>query len=314
MNLLSKYLKLFSHLKRATINGLKAPHKPILLLSVIQSIEKGEILKNQIDISPQLIARFRDNWNLYVKSNLFRPNFFLPFFHLRSDKFWHLKTIIGKEISLSKSLSIGSFAQLKETVAYAFLDMELFELLSSYENRIVAINFLLWHYFNTENIINSDYGLIDEIKKQILNDTPAQYQQHLVFSDDEDIFIRGGIFKKEIPRIYNLTCCISRMRIVTGFNIQMVDACHIIPFSISHDDTITNGITLNPNLHRAFDRGLISIDENYLVRVSNNFSENNNYAGSLNSYAGKSILLPDERKFWPSVNNFKWHQENIFKM
>lgn len=59
----------------------------------------------------------------------------------------------------------------------------------------------------------------------------------------------------------------------------MIDACHIVPFSESYNDIVTNGIALCPNLHRAFDSGLISIDENYKVIVSNTFiEERNNYS------------------------------------
>ncbi|MFC4198185.1 HNH endonuclease [Pedobacter jamesrossensis] len=32
-----------------------------------------------------------------------------------------------------------------------------------------------------------------------------------------------------------------------------------VPFNVSHNDKVTNGIALCPNLHRAFDRGLVSI-------------------------------------------------------
>lgn len=40
-----------------------------------------------------------------------------------------------------------------------------------------------------------------------------------------------------------------------------------------YNDTITNGIALCPNLHRAFDRGLIAIDDNFKVLVSQSFRE-----------------------------------------
>ena len=57
------------------------------------------------------------------------------------------------------------------------------------------------------------------------------------------------------------------MRIITDADIQIINACHIIPFSESHDDTITNGISLCPNLHRAFDRGLVALDPEYRVLI-----------------------------------------------
>jgi len=89
------------------------------------------------------------------------------------------------------------------------------------------------------------------------------------------------------------------MKINTTFSVSMIDACHIVPFSESHDDTITNGIALCPNLHRAFDRGLISIDQNYRVLVSDNFlEEDSNY--SIKQYEYKEIQRPKQSEFWPS--------------
>ena len=96
--LLLEFLKRIGSLNRATVNGLKAPHKPILLLSVIESIAFGEILENKIEISPLLVARFKDNWNRLVNTNIFQPNFALPFFHMQKEGFWKLKTYFGKEI------------------------------------------------------------------------------------------------------------------------------------------------------------------------------------------------------------------------
>lgn len=312
MNAIDKYLYQFSKLKRASLHGARAPHKPILLLSVVQLMDEGLINDNRIYITAELVARFKDNWNLYVDNHGFRPNFYLPFFHLRSDKFWHLKTYFGKEIVLTGSASIGSFAQLKEVIEYAYLDGELFNLLCIAENRQVVMHYLLAHYFVPDKTGAKAAGILDEIEKQILHDSPAAYRQHVAVADEEDIFIRGAVFKKEIPRIYNSTCCITGMQIITGYNIQMVDACHIVPFAISHDDTISNGISLSPNLHRAFDRGLITVDENYKVKVSDHFTEPD-YAGNLRSFAGMPILLPGDKLFLPAVSNFTWHFSNIFK-
>ena len=82
MELLSLYQTKLSKVHRATIKNVKAPHQPILLLSVIQSIECGEIIENRIEITPELVARFKDNWNLLVHNNFLQPRFALPFYHL----------------------------------------------------------------------------------------------------------------------------------------------------------------------------------------------------------------------------------------
>ena len=77
------YLRILSRLNRASKNGIKAPHKPVMLLSVIQSIACGEIIENKIEITPQLVARFKDNWNWLVNEDFFKPNFALPFYRAR---------------------------------------------------------------------------------------------------------------------------------------------------------------------------------------------------------------------------------------
>jgi len=102
------------------------------------------------------------------------------------------------------------------------------------------------------------------------------------------------------------------MRIDATIAITMVDACHIVPFSISYDDTVTNGIALCPNLHRAFDRGLIAIDEDYRVVVSKSFKEvETSY--SIGAFEGKKIQLPRMKSYYPLGENFGWHRKNVFK-
>ena len=124
----------------------------------------------------------------------------------------------------------------------------------------------------------------------------------------EEVFVRGGAFKRVIPRIYNYTCCISGMRVDATINLSMVDACHIIPFSESYDDTISNSITLCPNLHRAFDRGIISISDDYRVIVSSAISEKEtNY--SIRQFEGMRINLTDDNRCHPGLENFRWHRK-----
>jgi putative restriction endonuclease len=153
----------------------------------------------------------------------------------------------------------------------------------------------------------------------ILKEDPAEYRKEikelLEQKNEEEIFLRGSLFKREIPKIYNNTCCISGMKIDASISVSMIDACHIIPFSKSFDDTIGNGIALCPNLHRAFDRGLIGIDENYKVIVSSNFKEApGNY--SIMAFARKEIRLPKENKYYPRIENLQahLHQHNIKSM
>jgi putative restriction endonuclease len=320
--ILSKYLTVFKSLNRGYNKNLgRAPHKPILLLAIIQQIDKGNINSNRIFITPELLLSFNNFWGMLVDTEHI-ANFALPFFHMRSEPFWYLVTEPSMTLKINKSKSIKSFKSLKETIAFAEIDKNLFILLTETINRALFFENLLNNYFpDTKSNFSLDKNNIEEekIEYQILNEEKLEYQTNLnelraTLDDDkfeEELFIRGGLFKKTIPKIYNYSCCISEMKIESSTNAQMIDACHIVPFSISNDDTIPNGISLSPNLHRAFDRGLITINKDYVVRVSPAVNENDSVF-SLSQFNGKNIILPKKASWFPSPESLKWHNKEIF--
>lgn len=96
---LKYYKKCFLNLKRSARKGELAPHKPVLLLAIIDRVEQllsmgvaGNRMINQclIDLNPKLEHSFYNNWNLYVESELFTPSFSTPFFHMEGEPFWKL--------------------------------------------------------------------------------------------------------------------------------------------------------------------------------------------------------------------------------
>ncbi len=312
MSNLSSYLLKLSKLKVDRSKGAPAPHKAILLISVIQLIDNGFIIDNNIGITPELVARFKDNWRLLVIDDRFNPNFSLPFYHLKSDKFWKLKTILGKEILLTSSFSIRSFTTLKDAVDFAYFEDDFYSLLMDGKNRVACIENLLSVYLLRRQLPYLVDDTFSKVESQILHESSADYTTNVKMLDAEDVFVRGGVFKKVIPRQYDYTCCISRMKIVATRDIQMIDACHIIPFSESYDDTIKNGISLSPNLHRAFDRFIITINQDFEVIVSNDFKESGYH--SIRDFHGKKIFLPKEQKYYPSLENLKWHNDRFMKL
>ncbi len=318
--LVQKYTKHLQSLNRASNKTLgKAPHKPILLLSIIQLIHKGEIQSNRIYITGELVIAFKSNWNKLVETNHI-PNFSLPFFHLSSEPFWRL---IYNGLFDNKE-KISSLGKLKNRISFAEIDKNLFDILLNPITRTEIENILLNTYFpnskkNYQFGIVGNYDIETVIKEQILNDTKEEYQtlmshiaEDLTENEfEEERFIRGSIFKREVPKIYENQCCISGMRIESNTNAQMIDACHIIPFSISNDDTVSNGISLSPNLHRAYDRGLITINEDYIVRISPVIKENDT-PFSISQFSGRRIILPRNKKDYPSPENLIWHKKEVF--
>lgn len=306
MDALAYYRQKFIKLKRGNVAGAseKAPHKPVLLLAVLEEIEAGSIVGNRIFITPELVARFRDVWSRLVRSPVFKPDFYLPFYHLKREGFWHLQLLPGREFLLTASHSPKSFRSLRETVSYAFLDDALFTLTQNAIDCEVLRATLIAAYLGGSSEEGRSY--IQTVETQILTEAPAQYRQAATAFDEEEIVARGGVFKRVVPRVYDYTCAISGMRIIAGASVQMVDACHIVPFAESRDDTIANGLSLCPNLHRAFDRGLIRIDADYRVAVSPMVTEREAAYG-LRAFAGRKILLPRQEGWWPGRENLEQH-------
>lgn len=305
-----QYIQKLTHLRTDRSRGI-APHKPVLLLSVIDSIERGAITDNKVCITPELVATFMEIWGMLVKDGPFESRFALPFFHLKSEGFWRLVPFPDMSPKITSSGSIRSFANLKETIAWAEIDSELFDLMCRPESREALRTAILNNYFpSTKSNYQRDKAYegnyLKQLEQEIL-DSAVNNQANMV-EEEEVLYLRGSAFRKAVPRAYGFSCAISGMRVIAA-EISMVDACHIIPFSTSHDDTIGNGIALCPNLHRAFDRHLISISDDYRVQLKLDFVEAVESDYSIKKYEGRQLLLPADQKHWPSKANLTWHRE-----
>jgi len=79
-----------------------------------------------------------------------------------------------------------------------------------------------------------------------------------------------NVFRKMILKIYNQSCCI------TGLNTPEINrASHIIPWAKDASKRLDprNGLCLSATYDAAFDRNLISLDDDYRIIVSKEISE-----------------------------------------
>lgn len=110
---------------------------------------------------------------------------------------------------------------------------------------------------------------------------------------------RAGNFRRKVLDAYEYRCA------VTGMQLQLVDAAHILPVAVEGStDATTNGIALSPTMHRAFDNGLIFLDEQRVMRLNINKSEELKKLNRVNGIDDLStslgpIRLPSDRNLWP---------------
>ena len=215
------YLYTFTHLKRGVTKYGLAPHKPILLLTLLELMDKGLVLNNQFEVDVDLVGLFQENWRLLVHT-AHQPDFTQPFYYLQSDKvkgqsFWTLHPYPGFQINAH----IKSVQVLSDTVAYGALTPELFQTLLQPENLAAARDAVLANYFS-EN--RADYyrhkqlndGFYHEVQSLVLNTPETQYKE-VSITTEEDVFVRSGLFKRYIPQLYQDTCAMTGMRMRSTF-------------------------------------------------------------------------------------------------
>lgn len=121
---------------------------------------------------------------------------------------------------------------------------------------------------------------------------------------------RDRVFAKQVRQAYDSRCAITGLKIINGGGRAEMEAAHIKPVEAKGPDVVRNGLALSRTVHWMFDRGLISIDDNYkLLTVPELLPEG---VERLFLPSG-SISVPASERDRPSSVFLRWHRENCFK-
>lgn len=131
------YISKLSSLNVDRSSGHPKPHKVCLLLAIIDLIEDGRLLSNQIKLDRNLKEEFSKHFEVLHKGND-ANKILLPYWHMRSEVFWHFQIRPGKEsdfTTLRERGSPKSESALADTIEFAYLDEPLFSALQKPEAR-----------------------------------------------------------------------------------------------------------------------------------------------------------------------------------
>ena len=299
----------------------RAPHKPLMLLTVMDLIAQGVVQTNFIEFNSDLLDVFDLYWTKIMGED--KPsNPVLPFFHLQSDGFWHLISTPGKEQILAAVTQIRTISQLHDLVLGAKLDDALFSEMqdSQPRNRLRAV--LIQSYFAPE--LRPEIVALGEITTEAF-----QYSLDLLNCAKERFKLKGkGLketgeeyqpearsvgFRRIVVKAYNYTCAMCRIRVVTPEGRSAVVAAHIVPWSESYNDDPRNGLALCGLHHWIFDEGLVTVAEDHTIKVSTVIPSENGGTEALHSLFGRKLHLPDPLTLWPSEDALAWHRTHRFR-
>ncbi|MEO1353606.1 MAG: HNH endonuclease [Cyanobacteria bacterium J06635_15] len=307
---LARYAQKFTKLRVDRSRGI-APHKPILLLSIMELIEQGKIQRNQVYLSPELIATFLKYWTHFGSEN-HRSDIALPFFHLQGDKFWHLMPNPGFEATVASKSRLKGLNTLRNVVKYAYFDEALFELLTDRASRQELIGILINAWFQDKEQQVSEllrYDEFEEVQLKLFDRGGAVYSVEDL-KDEQRTFVRNAAFRRIVVSLYEQQCAFCHLKIVSDNNQNIVDGAHILPFAEFRDDQFDNGLSLCKNHHWAFDHGWFSISDDYRILVAHErfHEEASENMRLMQDFNGENILLPSQVAYRPRLSALQWHR------
>ena len=320
---LAKYLKNFSHLRTdknrkrwSAFTTYQAPHKPFLLLSVMDLIAQGSITQNFIEPSFELLDTFNNYWNSIMPPGS-KTSMAYPFPRLKTDGFWNLVSNQGYENQIH--IDFSSMTKLREVCAGARMDEELFQLLCNPETREQLRAILIKTYFAPEVQSKvAGQGMVNYAAFQYSIELLKVAETKASFASDKEESeqkkkIRDQGFRKAIITLYSHRCALCGIRMLTPEGHTIVDAAHVKPWKDSFDDRPTNGMALCKLCHWSFDKGLMSVGKKLEVLVSKRVLVEQNYPGHILTLTDRPIFTPEQESFWPAQDNLHWHRRNTFR-
>ncbi|MFN9720471.1 MAG: HNH endonuclease [Planctomycetota bacterium] len=286
--------KWLSELRDVNPSG-EAPHKPLLLLTVLKAAERDGELPEVLLLSPELVYQFRLFEHIVAHRRKQKLDIRMPFHHLKSSRVW---IPLDKHGEPSTHRSVTTCVRLDPDFRAACLDAEF---------RQQAKTILIETYFRPEEQIalREMMGLpADVVIPELESDEKPETPEQAARSEG-----RSARFRLDVVPAYNYTCALTGYRIVTVDRGTIVDAAHIAPFRSSKNNDVRNGLSLCKNAHWLFDVGLWSLDDDYRVIVADSaFDEAAPEQTALKNLAGRRIQLPRNTRFWPLVANLKAHR------
>jgi len=271
--------------------GQRAPHKPLLLLLALARCFNNEDRLIDYSLVDKKLRQLLIEFGPPRKS--VHPEF--PFWRLQNDGLWTVTPNQGLRYRKGSS-DIPKNVLLEVDAQGGFLP-EIYDYL------------------------NQNKAFIPQLAQIILDDHfPESMHQDILNAVGLDrLYLsarkakRDPSFRNRIIRAYEHQCAIC------GYNLRLdkanlgLEAAHIKWHQAGGPDTETNGLALCVLHHRVFDRGAITISDDYKVLVSQHVYGSSGLQEWLTRFHNKTMIFPQSPTFYPNRKYLHWHYREVFK-
>jgi putative restriction endonuclease len=279
-----------------------APHKPLLLLTIIDMIEYGTITSRWVSYTPELFFRFQCYWTIVYDRQRNNPDMRLPFHALggKRDRIW------------IRCMEDGTPSRSRETTRLCCLEESLWNCTKDEAFRKEARIRLITTYFTPEEQIALCASL--KLPEPSSEDIISIRQSAKAYKDSIKKG-RDSKFRSEVLLSYRFTCALTGYSLTTTKE-NFVEAAHIHQHALSGNNDPRNGLALTPDAHWMFDRGLWTAepDGNELIVIvaKNHFKDSSPYGRTLSTHHKKPLLFTNKTTLRPDPKYFAWHRKNCY--
>lgn len=124
--------------------------------------------------------------------------------------------------------------------------------------------------------------------------------------------VRERAFTKNVRNAYGQTCAFTGLKIVNGGGWTEMEAAHIRPVEKDGPDSIRNGLALSRTMHALFDRGFLSLTDDFRIIEASSVPELPKELRALLP-ADRRALMPSNAAIRPHPSFLSFHRREIFK-
>jgi putative restriction endonuclease len=295
-------LKLLARLRRASVGGIRAPHKPLLLLWLFGRFTAvGSTVVTYAEAEEPVSALINEFGPRMASATAARRRATLPFVHLERE-LWNLRDGAGAEIGPDAP---ERGAWLTECGAVGRLQPDVEQLLADPGTLAAAARLLLDLHFTPglSPMICEQAGL-DLAVLELAASTGVTVARRKV---------RRAGFAEEVLRAYAYQCAMCGFDGALGRNPVGLQAAHVRWHSQDGPDVVANGMALCALHHTPFDLGVLGLTAERRIRVSDLYVARSDAGRAVDRLAGQALIVPRPGRPVVELDHISWHGRQVFK-
>jgi putative restriction endonuclease len=295
-------LHLLAGLRRAPVRGVRAPHKPLLLLWLFgRFATTGSSMATYEEAEKPVSSLINEFGPPMASPAAARHRAAMPFAHLERE-LWDLRDGVGQEIGPDEPDRRGSLLA-REAVGQLRPAVE--QLLADDGTLAAAARLLLDRHFTP---VLSEL-ICAEVNLDVADLNVAA---PLAVAGPRRSARRAG-FVEEVLRAYAYSCAMCGFDGALGRTPVGIEAAHVRWHSQDGPDEVANGLALCALHHALLDLGVLGITADRHIQVSHLYVARSDAGRAVDALAGQPLLA--SRPGQPSVDLvfIDWHAVQVFK-